>query len=250
MKRRLLSLFFLSAVALSGFTQNIELSDLQGNVIPANSSTIQYVDPNAGFIYNTFLNVKNVGSATISVLCKKVQILMLDSTAVAMCWAGSCYSSETFVSPNAQPLDPGQTNSEFSGDYMSTKMSFNFNVGESVVRWVFFNQDNVNDSVSVTIKYSTFGVGLEDGNVRQASLSNTYPNPASTNTSFGYSVPSGSDGMLIVRNILGSTMLSQPLTAGNGKYTVNTGNLSDGIYFYSLMIDGKISQTKKLIVKH
>jgi hypothetical protein len=208
------------------------------------------VDPNAGFIFNTFLNVKNVGSAAISVLCKKVELTMIDSTAMAMCWAGACYSPETFVSPYSELIEPGQTNNEFSGDYMTTKMSFAFTIGQSEVRWVFFNQDNVNDSVSVTIKYSTFGVGIEDGNVRQASLSNAYPNPSRSSSIFSYSIPSGSEGSVVVRNILGSTLVSEPLAAGNGNFTINTENLGDGIYFYSLMLDGKISQTKKLIVKH
>jgi len=250
MKRRLLCLFFLSAVVFSGFAQSLELSTMEGTVIPANSHIMQYVDPLSGSMFSTLLNVKNTSSAPISVLCKKVQLTLIDSTAFAMCWAGSCYPSETFVSPNAQLIESGQTNSEFSGDYMSTKMSYTFNIGESEIRWVFFSQDNVNDSVSVTIKYSTFGLSIEDGDVRQASLSNAYPNPAGANSSFSYSAPSGSQGAVVVRNILGSTMLSEPLVAGNGKFTINTGNFGDGIYFYSLMIDGKISQTKKLIVKH
>jgi hypothetical protein len=45
-------------------------------------------------------------------------------------------------------------------------------------------------------------------------------------------------------------MQSDQIASGNGKFNISTTNLSDGIYFYSLMVNGKIIQTKKLMVKH
>jgi len=247
MKRQLLYFLLLSAISISGLAQSLELSNINGVIAP-NSILIQSGTPDSSELI-TYLNVKNKSTNTVNVVCRKTELKMLDSTVSMMCWAGQCWAPTVYVSPNSSPLAAGQTSTEFSGHYSAQTATYFFHSGESIVRWVFFNQDNVNDSMSVTIKYRTFGLGVEDENGRSASLTNAYPNPAGANASFSYSIPSGS-AVVVVRNVLGSTVLSEPLSSGNGKFIINTANLSNGIYFYSMMVDGKLSLTKKLIVKH
>ena len=247
MKRQLLYFFLLSAIAISGFAQSLELSNLNG-IIPPNSIIIQAGTPDSGTLV-THLNVKNISNTGINVLCKKSLLSLLDSTMMLFCW-GICYDSSVHVSPNPQYIEAGHSFTEFVGDYIAMTASYYFHSGESVVRWVFFNQENVNDSVSVTVKYTTYPLGIAEVNNRQPDLSNAFPNPAGASASFNYSIPTGSTGVVIVRNVLGSTVLSEQLAGESGKFTINSFNLSEGIYFYSLMVDGKISQTKKLIVKH
>ena len=247
MKKLLLSVYFISVVAFFGYSQNLTLSDSHGSIL-ANNTIIQAGTPDSVELI-TYLNVKNTGSSTMNVLCKKVQLNMIDSTEITMCWAGSCYPATTFVSPNAQAIEAGQTNTEFIAHYTQIAYS-HFKSGESVVRWVFFNRSNVNDSVSVTIKYTTFPLGIEEANTREAMISNAYPNPANATASFNYAIPAGSQGTIVIRNLIGSTVQTVQVPSVAGKMTVNTTILSDGIYFYSLMLDGKISQTKKLVVKH
>jgi hypothetical protein len=247
MKKLLLSVYLISAMAFFGYSQNLTLSDIHGP-IAANSTIIQSGTPDSVELI-TYLNVKNIGGSALNVLCKKVEFTMIDSAEITMCWAGLCYPASTFVSPNAQLIDAGQTNTEFIAHY--TQIAYNhFKPGESVVRWVFYDRSNVNDSVSVTIKYTTFPLGIEEANTRQAMISNAFPNPANTTASFNYAIPSGSQGKIIIRNLIGSTVQTEQVPSFAGKMTINTSSLSDGIYFYSLMLDGKISQTKKLVVKH
>jgi hypothetical protein len=237
----------ISAFAVAGFAQSLELSNSHG-VIPANAIIIQEGSPDSIELI-TYMNVKNVGTKAIDVLCKKSQLSMQETTEVTMCWAGGCYPSSVNISPNAQNMAVGQTITEFVGHYLQSNFQ-HLQSGESVVRWVFYDQKNVNDSMSVTIKYTSYPLGVEDANTRPAVLSNAYPNPADANATFSYSIPAGTSGVVIVRNLLGATMQSERLPSVSGKYSISTGNLGDGIYFYSLMIDGKISQTKKLVVKH
>ena len=166
-----------------------------------------------------------------------------------MCWAGGCYGSGTFISPNDQPIAPGQTITEFSGHY--TQVAFNhFKSGESVIRWVFFDRANENDSASITVKYTTYPLGIEESKVPQGSLSNIYPNPAAGDAGCSYTIPSGSQGTVLVRDLLGNSLQTHQLSAISGKVTIGTMNLGDGIYFCSLLVDGKIVQSRKLIVKH
>jgi hypothetical protein len=247
MKKLILSVYLLSIVAFYGYSQSITLSNIHGNIAP-NSEIIQAGTPDSSELI-TYLNVKNTGVNTIKVLCKKVELSMLDSTEMSMCWAGGCYPSGTNISPNDQSIAPGQTITEFSGHY--TQIAFNhFKSGESVVRWVFFDRANPNDSVSVTVKYTSYPLGIEDSKGSRGVLSNIFPNPAAGDASCSYSVPSGARGSVVIRDIIGSTVQTQLLPDATGRINLNTMNLGDGVYFCSLLVDGKVSQTKKLIVKH
>ncbi|HNY03943.1 MAG TPA: hypothetical protein PKG48_15210, partial [Bacteroidales bacterium] len=155
MKKLILS-FVLITLALAGLAQSLSLSNIHGP-ITANSTIIQAGTPDSVELI-TYLNVTNNSSSAKDILCKKTEINLLNNIEVTMCWAGGCYSASTYISPNAQAIDPGATNTEFSGHY--TNANFNpIGSGESMIRWTFFDRTNPNDSVSVTVKYTTFPVG-------------------------------------------------------------------------------------------
>ena len=247
MRKLILSVYLLSLVALYGYSQSLSLSNIHGTIAP-NSTIVQAGTPDSVELI-TYLNVKNISNNPVSVLCKKTELTMLDSTEITMCWAGGCYGSSTYISPNAKDIAAGQTITEFSGHY--TQIAFgHFTSGLSVVRWVFYDETNANDSVSVTVRYTTFPTGLDDAKEPQGMLSNAYPNPANGNATCSYSLHSGSQGTILIRNILGESVQTHLLSASSGKVTINSMNLSDGIYFCSLLVDGKICQTQKLMVQH
>jgi hypothetical protein len=93
-------------------------------------------------------------------------------------------------------------------------------------------------------------MGVGEPVANRGSLSSPYPNPASVYASFSYAIPAGSQGEIVIRDIVGSTVGRQLLSVSSGKASVNVLNLRDGIYFCSLLVDGKVSQTKKLVVRH
>jgi len=247
MKKLFLLVYLLSIAAFYGYSQSLSLSNLQGPIV-ANSTIIQAGTPDSTELI-TYMNVKNTGTSTLNVFCKKVHVTMMDSVEVTMCWAGACYPSFVNVSPNSKPIDAGQIITDFVGHY-SCMTSHGFKSGESIVRWVFYDGANTNDSVSVTVKYTSFPLGVDDKIIHQGILSNIYPNPADATVSFSYAVPSGSQGTIVIRNLVGSMVQTEQVSDGSGKMTLNTASLNDGIYFCSLVLDGKISQTKKLVIKH
>jgi hypothetical protein len=247
MKKILLSVCLLSFAAIYGFSQSLSLSNASGPIV-ANSVVVQAGTPDSVELI-TYFNVKNTSGAAMDVMCKKVEFNMLDSTEITMCWGGGCYPSNTYISPNPSTIGAGETNTEFVGHYSQIAFQ-HLKVGESVVRWVFYNRSNENDSVSVTVKYTSYPLGIDESIASQGTLSGFYPNPASVVANCNYSVPAGSRGTLVVRDILGTSILTQDLEGSKGKATIRTENLNGGIYFCTLLVDGKISQTKKLIVKH
>lgn len=248
MKKIYLFTLILTSLTFYGIAQSVTLISKAG-ILGQNTTVYQAGTADSSELI-TFVDVKNVTTEPVNIFCKKSVLSVMDSTESVMCWADGCYPSWVTVSPSAKTIAPGETVSEFSGHYVWIGKNLGFTSGETVIRWVFYNSVDAADSVSLTVYYTTYGAGLAESGIGPTSLSNAYPNPAGSQTTIGYSVPSGTDGSLLIRDVLGSTKKMEPLTSASGKITVNTSNLSDGIYFYSLMVNGKTAQTKKMVVKH
>jgi hypothetical protein len=96
-----------------------------------------------------------------------------------------------------------------------------------------------------------FGINIISGEVpSEYSLGQNYPNPFNPNTVIKFDIMKKSFVKIIVYDISGrevKRLAEQELNAG--KYSVNFdgGNLSSGIYFYSLLA-GDFTETKKMIL--
>lgn len=82
-------------------------------------------------------------------------------------------------------------------------------------------------------------------------VSNIYPNPASEYAEVDYAMSADMrDAKLIVYNVLGSQMAEYPLVKNDSKLRINTREMSTGLYFYQLALEGKKVATKKMLVRH
>lgn len=92
---------------------------------------------------------------------------------------------------------------------------------------------------------------LEDSYVIGASLHQNFPNPASGITSIGFSLPDQTkSARIMLCDLKGGEIKSIALeTKGTGIVDVITSDLAPGLYLYTLVIDGKAAQTKKLLVE-
>ena len=75
------------------------------------------------------------------------------------------------------------------------------------------------------------------------------PNPFSSSTEIGYSIPSATNlASLIVFDSSGRTVNKYELSErGQGSVTVYGSDVVSGVYYYSLVLDGKIVETKRMI---
>lgn len=82
-------------------------------------------------------------------------------------------------------------------------------------------------------------------------VSNIYPNPASEYAEVDYAMSADiRDAKLIFYNVLGSQMQEYSLSRNESKLRINTREMSTGLYFYQLALDGKKVATKKMLVRH
>jgi hypothetical protein len=85
-----------------------------------------------------------------------------------------------------------------------------------------------------------------------ASLDQNNPNPFTGATTIRYSLPAGfRAAQIVVTDNSGKTIKQVPLnTAGNGTVNIDASTLDSGTYNYTLVVDGKVIENKKMIVAH
>jgi len=74
-----------------------------------------------------------------------------------------------------------------------------------------------------------------------------YPNPATSVVNINYAL-NKSNAQISLYNILGVSVYEQPLDSQEGTATINISDFAPGIYFYTIKVDGKAVETKKLII--
>jgi Secretion system C-terminal sorting domain len=98
-----------------------------------------------------------------------------------------------------------------------------------------FKYTKIIEVVSVILKYN---------------LTQNYPNPFNPSTLITYSIPTSSNVIINVYNILGElikTLVNGYQEAGSYKVNFDAGGLSNGIYFYKMQ-SGNFVQIKKMLL--
>ena len=87
-------------------------------------------------------------------------------------------------------------------------------------------------------------------NVNESESLQIYPNPFSNHANVKYSIPPGSkNATLIIYDLLGRQRNTYKLSNAEGQIEINAGNLSSGIYFCSLVVDGKNVEARKMVTQ-
>jgi len=84
-----------------------------------------------------------------------------------------------------------------------------------------------------------------------SSLEQNRPNPLNKTTSINYSVPTDAkNAQLIITDNFGKTVKQITLSTGKGVVNIDAAALGSGTYNYTLLIDGRSVENKRMIVAH
>jgi hypothetical protein len=191
------------------------------------------------FIIQSNAVVKNIGSTTIDVKAKRIEEQLVSGTINYFCWT-LCYGPMTDESPDALTFAPGQERSDFVADYEP-----DHNEGVSTITYVFFDEQNPNDSVAYTVNYLVTPVGI---NENVWAVNDPYPNPANTTVTFDYKAGAFGDALVSIYDMLGNVRKEAKMQQGMSRMVMDVADLEPGVYFYSIKIDNHTSITKKMIV--
>ena len=228
-------------------------------------------------------NVINFADAAANIKVKKLinEGDTLAETTNTFWWGGTEYDADIYES-EVVSIGSLEGNKSFQGSYFPGIVT-----GTSIVSYEFFDADNKlviadighyeseqfskeliysvlikkfptfavliskghTNSITITVNYyaNTNAIGEE---TKDVVFSNAYPNPASSFVKFDYQFNDNYDNAkVVIYNLLGAEVNETLITGMNGTITINTGEMNRGVYFYSLVVEGKAVVSKKLIVK-
>lgn len=150
-----------------------------------------------------------------------------------------------------------------SADYGSPNSSIGLvvgvklNTGDTVKCYMINNYDEAGTMNWKTLARGVYPPEIPEKHVEaipvklvSAALEQNSPNPANGNTRIGFMLPDKySSAVIRITGNTGITLKEIKLNGnGNGAINANVQNLNAGIYKYSLIIDGRIIDTKTMII--
>ena len=236
----------LATSALSTSAQlDLTLRDVWGTV--QNEQTVTYYGESTGFEFEVDLPATLNGSVAHTVNVKRYELNTVPGSQNYFCW-GVCYlptpsgDMPAWVSQDAVDMVPG---TEFEGFHAFYKPMGT--TGVACFRYVWYNVADENDSTWVDICFDS-AVGIGEHSALNAF--DVYPNPAvGQDVTLEYAFTTEATGRtLVLRDLLGNTVLTRSLSATQGRSVIGSSLLSPGVYFATLEENGNAVATRRVTI--
>jgi len=245
MKRTITSILCAGIFAVTTFAQlNVQITDGDGNI--QNGSTYHYYGDPSSTMHAVFLS-ENMSSSNIEVNVKRYETSVQPGTMNFFCW-GVCYgavpvgTNPLWISQDIVDMDPGLQYDNFSAYHQPQG-----NEGVSCFLYVWYDTADQNDSTWVNVCFDSETVGVEENDMI-ADL-NVYPNPSLGSVNFDIALTASiNEAELVIHNLLGERVWTRTISNNEQKIILNEGELSPGIYFYSVQANGQSGIAQKLII--
>ncbi|MFN5630232.1 MAG: T9SS type A sorting domain-containing protein [Bacteroidota bacterium] len=232
--------------SFNSYSQNYKLEDEQGNDI---TNTEILVNVTSDDLDNNFDEVVyyskfyNLTTSDKLINVRRTVLSQSNSTIEnALCWLICHGPSVNLSSPIL--VDSLGSNNKFSSHFYPRQT-----MGTGVYNYTFFDINNPTDSVFLKITFTTDFLGLSKPLSSKVNL-NFYPNPVNNSLNISLNSTSNSIKEIKITNILGTVVKSQSLGKLESSVTITTEDLEEGVYFVSVVNNGKIENSKRLVVKH
>lgn len=245
MKKLFLTIsLILSVFALSA--QKFTITEKgSGNVVENGASYYVYGNGEANY-GELILDLLVTANEDVNLIAEMEEIQSVAGTYNMIC-LDQCYAPGVTITP-VVAFAAGDSK-DFSMHYMYEN-TIEEVLGQEQIMKYYLHEEGSHDMfvINVTFKYSLDGI--EDYSSVEK-FSNAYPVPASDVVNFDYSLNSSvHNAMVAVYNLMGQEVLRSNISSMSGKLSLNISDLADGIYFYSLIVNGKTEKSNKLVVRH
>lgn len=245
MKKHILTLVALATASFSMAQSSFVLKDYNDNVI-VNNQHIDVWDVATVVEMEYGLHSENTTNNSVSIGLKRYEIDVVTGSENYFCWH-VCYSPTpagdlpVWTAQDALVMDPDSVYSNFHAYHRPTGTT-----GVSEYRYVFYDKNNLDDTLSITFTFNASPVGIEDA-VAKDKLA-IYPNPVADVAHVAYNLPGKGEAKLALHNMLGSKVKEIKLNSNENKLNLSVVDLNPGVYFYTLIQDDKTIATKRLVV--
>lgn len=240
--KKILLILSVTLFTVTLYAQTFHILDGSKNNVSDGQFT---VNGDVNTIIKAQLYVVNSSGVTAQFRVKKADVSVLPGTSNTFCFNDQCYPPTSNESTSSLTLQAGDTTSPsgYYGEFTPGTIT-----GQAIVRYTVINAADVTDSTHVTVTYNIQPASIFKPEFSRVEFSNPYPNPVTVNTRINYNIPfSYVSATLVIRNIIGTNVKEVEIGAPQGKLNLDLSDLNEGIYFYSLVIDGHIALTRKLI---
>lgn len=200
----------------------------------------------AGELHKSKIAIKNNATEPLRLA---VRIVEADFEGLAnpnICLGDQCIEDGGILEVNT--LEPGEV---FDG--LSFLLEAGMDESRGTVRYLIFDTDNPTNALERELTFHVqgefpAGIMFQRPDMK---ISNAYPNPIVSSASIDYSMDTFEDhaARIVVMNLLGNKVMEFELMSGEHSINIPTDELSNGIYFYTLQLDGKNVATKKIVVR-
>jgi hypothetical protein len=190
--------------------------------------------------------VTNIGNASIDLRVSRETVSSASGQTNNFCIGPACYPDfvDTSNVNDIVPMAPGAEETSFIAHMLPHET-----VGVSVVKYCFWDNNNMADSACVTVTYDILPVGVDESSDLAAEIGNVYPNPVNGTANFAYVVEGNPQVKeVLVYDLLGNVVSQSTLDGFQGVHNYDTSNLSTGLYFVTVQLDGTPVSTKKFTV--
>ena len=249
MKKITLLFLFVAATASFSFAQYIKIIKL-GDPNIVNDSILICTGSSGPEMVASNIMVINADTGTTTLTCRRNVMYKVGNSHNAFCWGGFCYDTATNISALTQVVPPGDTvnsrNNPFSGDYYP-----NGHAGNTLIKYTVYDMKRSWDTASFYILYEATPTSTPQLSGGQINFSALYPNPASTNANFNYSLTNGvTSANLKIFNLLGECIQTMQLNGSKNKASINVQAVPSGVYICEIVASGCQPTYQKMIVSH
>jgi len=242
MKKLLLLAIIALVASYSTQAQYFELSH-EGHVY---GSEIEVVGSPSDFEILFDPLVTNISDVEMVVKVRRTIIEAIEGTENLFCWV-ACYGPFTDESTQYLYMAPGFTTEP---NFFSAHYSPYEHPGTTIVDYTFFNKDDETQSQTFRVNFKASPDAIDENILRGVSFSDVFPNPANDLITINYQlVPEVKTAQVRISNLLGSVVGEYTFDQGSTSMKMDVSQMEGGIYFYSIVLNGEVLHTKKLIVR-
>ena len=245
-------ILFITAIFSAGFmsAQSFQIMDHNDVDITGTSHT-EY--GNGDVLGATKFHIKNLTGNTKTYTCDMQEISNVPGTDWQVCYGTNCFSATAGIATvqvigGSNSIPGSQIDTTFK---VAPFSGFGAWTGGETATWrvKVYDPQNVSDSASAIITWQNYGVSVKEITSKDVAL-NAYPNPATDNISVSYSIDGiTNNAQLSVFDIVDKKIKSYDLANNKNQLSINVSDLNSGVYFYSIMVEGKAIKTERVIVK-
>ena len=190
------------------------------------------------------MNVTSLADTDLNIVCERV-IKSTTGGSNYFCW-GACLAPH--IDSGSNVVAPGVPNI-FSAHYMPLNENWEAVYGlELLIEYHFYDERNPEDKYIFEVYFKHSGEEVVDYNSTEV-FSNAYPNPANNVVSFDYNMPfDAQSASVAIYNMMGQEVIRQDVNVGGSRMSINVSDLTDGVYFYSLIVNNQTVKTNKLVI--